>query len=142
MVYPQNDPHMGIQHRDLGEATVMDSSSNQYQAYRDHFKIESGLVVRDERCIKRVCNIEVSGSTNLFDEDLLIAVLNDLPFRGAGAVIYCNKKIKTQMQIRLKNKANVNFTVGEGLSGRPVLFFDGVPVHLCDSILNTETEIT
>lgn len=142
MVYPQGDPHMGIMHDDLGVNKVLDDDGNGFMAYEDHFKLQTGLVVRDERCIARNCNIEVSGSSNLFDEDDLIAMLNELPFQGRGAVIYVNKKIKTQMQIRLKNKANVNFSVGEGLSGRPVLFFDGVPVHRVDAITNTESEIT
>src|SRR5258705_6818783 len=38
----------GLQHKDMGEWPMSDSSGT-YQAYRDHFKWEIGLVVRDWR---------------------------------------------------------------------------------------------
>ncbi|MEM4167945.1 MAG: hypothetical protein QXW98_05835 [Candidatus Caldarchaeum sp.] len=142
MIYPPYDKTMGIEHRDLGEVTMVNSDGTMYQVYRDHFRITCGLVVRDPRCIARVANIESAGST--FDEDLLITVLNRMPNSGRGAVIYVNPTVRTLMEIALKDKTNVNFSAarGEGLAGEPVLYFRGCPVRTVEAILNTETAIT
>jgi hypothetical protein len=37
-----------------------DANGNTYQAYRDHFKWECGLTVRDWRYVVRICNIDVT----------------------------------------------------------------------------------
>lgn len=143
-IYPKGSPAAGLQHRDLGEVTLLDSSSNPYQGYRDHFKWNFGLAVKDTRCIARLANIESSGTSNTFDEDNLITLLNRMPNDGEGAVIYVNAAIKTQMQIKLKDKANVNYTEdgGNGLSGRPLLRFQGIPIRKVEAIVNTETAIS
>jgi len=142
LTYPKNSPNMGVKHRDLGEVTLEDANGNYYQGYRDHFQVKVGLVVKDDRCIGRIANIESSGSSNTFDEDDLITLLNRMPQSGKGAVIYCNSTIKTQMEIALKDKANVNFTTDNGLGGVPVLYFRGVPVRKVDQILDTESAIS
>lgn len=141
MVYPKGSK-AGIYHEDKGQVTALDSSSNYFEAYRDWFKIHCGLVVRDERCIKRVCNIETAGTSNLFDEDKLIQAINNMPNRGRGGVIYVNPTLHTQMDIALKDKTNVNFTYADGLGGVPVLTFRGLPVRTMEQIVNTETALT
>jgi len=151
MIYPKNSaPNVGIKHQDLGEQTVSPAvSSNkhttsQFQAYRDHFQVKAGLVVKDPRCIGRIANIEVSGATNLFDEDDLITLLIRMKGGGKGASIYVNKVVMTQMQIALKDKNNVHYTAagGEGLAGEPVVRFMGHPVRQMDAILTSETAIS
>src|SRR6185436_7489263 len=49
----------GLQHKDMGEWPVSDANGNTYQAYRDHFKWELGLVGRDWRYGFRIANIDV-----------------------------------------------------------------------------------
>ena len=150
-IYPRNSKTAGIEHRDLGEVTktVFDaagaSTSKQFQAYRDHFKLNFGLAVRDNRCIARLCNIEVTGTTNIFDEDDLIALINEMPYEGAGAVIYVPSVILTQMQIKLKDKTNVYYTPGEdgyALSGKPPMYFQGIPVRKVGAIVKTESLVS
>ena len=150
MVYPRGRPwEGGVKHKDLGEVTVSTAttavaSSAQYQAYRDYFEVSGGLVVRDDRCTARLANIESTGTSNIFDEDDLITLLNRMPGSGAGATIYVNDTIATQMEIALKDKNNVNYAPGggEGLAGDPVVKFRGHPVKKVDQILITETAIT
>lgn len=141
LAYPRGSKSVGIEHKDLGEVTLTDGSSNPYQGFRDHFISRSGLVVKDTRCIARVANIESAGAINLFNEDDLITVLNQMKNGGKGAIIYVNRTIKTQMEIALIDRANVNFTTANGLGGVPVLFFRGSPVRLVDQIKNTETVV-
>lgn len=141
LTYPKNSKSVGIQARDLGEHTATDSSSKKYQVYRTHFSIDVGLCIRDERCVQRQCNIESAGSSNNFSDDKLIEMLNNLPYKGAGAVIYCNTTVKTQMDIDAKDKTNVNYTSKDAW-GVPTTHFRGVPVRQVDAILNTESAVT
>lgn len=141
LFYPRGAKNFGVQHNDKGQQTLTDANGKKYEGYRDHFEVRVGMAVRDDRCIARLADIETSGSTNTFDEDLLIELLNAMPNDGAGSVIYVNRTIKTQMEIRLKDKANVNFTTDNGLGGVPVLSFKGIPVKKVDAILNTESAI-
>src|SRR5215210_7343002 len=57
-IFPQGK-QTGLRHRDMGEWPVQDANGNTYQAYRDHFKWEIGLTVRDWRYIVRIVNIDV-----------------------------------------------------------------------------------
>ena len=142
MVYPKNSKDVGIAHKDLGEVTLEDTDGNMYQGYRDHFIVKPGLVVKDTRSVARVCNIESAGASNLFDEDKLIQALNFMPQSGKGAIIYVNRTVKTQMEIALVDRANVNFTTADGLGGLPVVLFRGCPVRTVEAITNTESAIT
>ena len=148
LIYPKNMANLGIKHTDLGEVTISDAttlvaSTSQFQGYRDHFQVKCGLVVRHPKCIGRVANIESSGSTNTFDEDKLITLLNNMK-TGPSSRIYCNQTVKTQAEIKLKDKSNVNWTMTNGLDGVPFLSFRGIPVRQIDKdiLLNTETAIS
>jgi hypothetical protein len=142
LVYPRGSESLGVSHKDLGECTL--GTSALYQGYRDHFQVKVGLVVEHPRSIARIANIESSGTSNIFDEDDLITLLNRMPMSGAGASIYVNSTVKSQMEIMLKDKTNVNYTAdaGEGLAGVPVLKFRGNPVRKVDQILLTESAIS
>jgi len=139
--YPKGSKTMGVNARDLGECTVVDAGgTNEYQAYRTHFKMDGGIVVRDDRCVQRVCNIQTTGKTNIFDDDILVGALNRLPAKGIGAAIYANETVKTQMDILAKDKSNVNYTQKDAF-GRPVTSFRGFPVRQMDAIINTEDAV-
>lgn len=148
-VYPKNIPNLGITHTDMGEVTISDAttdvpSSSQFQGYRDFFQVKFGFVVRHPRAIGRVANIETAGANNIFDEDHLITLLNNMVV-NSGTRIYVNQTVKTQAEIRLKDKTNVYWTVNDdGLGGTPLLRFRGIPVKLIDKsiLLNTESAIS
>ena len=147
LIHPKNIANFGIEHKDLGEVTITDAttgvaSASQFQGYRDWFQVKCGLVVRHPKCIGRVANIESAGSTNIFDEDLLIKLLNNMKING-NTRIYCNQTVKTQAEIKLKDKTNVYWTVDKGLEGVPFLSFRQIPVRMIDKdiLLNTETVV-
>ncbi len=145
MIYPRSHKTAGIVHEDLGEQTKEDSNGKLMQVYRDRYVVHCGLAVGDSRCIARLANIDTTaaaGASYSFDEDDIIKMLNRMPMEGAGATIYVHAEIKSQMEIKLKDKANVNFTVDAGLGGMPVLRFRGLPVKVCQGILTSETAIT
>lgn len=150
MTYPKGSPTMGVVHENLGEQTVDVTTTagtpKLLQALVSHFKLHAGLVVRDNRCIRRIASIRsISTSTNSFTSTgkvhwKLIEALNALPYKGKGARIYCNNVIKTQMDCFAVDKSNVLYSISDW-SGRPTTMFRGVPVRRVDAIGNKETPL-
>ena len=137
---------LGLEARDKGKEPIVSLTSNTtvHYGYVTQFKWWTGFAVRDELSIGRLANIETTGSTNIFDEDQLITLLNDMHLEGLSPVIYYNRTVATQAQIRLKDKGNVNWAPVMGLSGMPIMTFQGIPVRKMDNaiIVNTETVVT
>jgi hypothetical protein len=131
----------GLSLEHLGEDTKTDSNGLNHQVLRDYFKWDYGLTVEDPQCIARVANIETTGSSNTFNEDLLIKALHKMRNGGNGVVLYVNDTVMSQMVIRAKDKANVNLFWDDAF-GRPKVTFLGHPVKLVDQIVATETAIS
>ncbi len=152
----------GLQHRDMGEWPVLDSSSNTYQAYRDHFKWEIGYVLRDWRYVVRICNIDITlltgvSAANLIN--LLVRGIYKMPTQPVSAgtiqssdtpeiranmgrtIIYCNRVIRTYLDLQAMNKTNVLLRIEE-FDGKPITTFRGIPVRTCDAILNNEATVS
>ncbi len=152
----------GLQHRDLGEWPLLDANSNLYQGYRTHFKWDMGLTVRDWRYVVRLANIDVTllsgGSAANLINGLIRGVhrLPTAPVRVSteqksdapdGAMmsmgrlaIYCNRTIRTYLDIQAVNKTNVLLHL-EQWEGKTVTTFRGVPIRTVDAILSTEAAI-
>lgn len=151
----------GLQHKDMGEWPVTDSNSNRYQAYMDHFKWEIGLAVRDWRYIVRVCNIDVTQLTGVSAANLINLIVRGiyrLPTQPISAgtiqtsdtpevranmgrtVIYCNRVVRTYLDLQAMNKTNVLLRIEE-FDGKPITTFRGIPVRTCDAILNNEARV-
>lgn len=151
----------GLQHRDMGEWPVLDANNNTYQAYRDHFKWELGLTVRDWRYIVRLANIDVTLLNSVNAANILnglVRALRRLPTSSARAsavqtsdapsirdsmgrvVIYCNRVVSTYLDLQAMNKTNVLLQMRE-FEGHVVTTFRGIPVRTVDAILNTEARL-
>jgi len=138
MIHPTNSPG-AVEMDDLGEQTVTDETGKKkFQAMVSHFKFYGGLFVHDTRCIKRICNIDLSDITGL--DNKIIEALNALPYGGRGAILYCNVGLKTALEVHAKDKSNVHYGV-RNLWGEPVTDFRGVPVRQWDSITTTEAQV-
>lgn len=138
----------GFQHKDLGEQTVYDANGNPYQAYRTHYKWDCGLTVKDWRYVVRVANIDTTALVkNAASGDDIIDLMSQaielLPSTMLGSpVFYCNRKIRSYLRRQQANKVATSTLTLEGVSGRHVLSFDGIPVRRCDQLLNTEATIS
>jgi hypothetical protein len=151
----------GLQHRDMGEWPVQDTNGNRYQAYMDHFKWEIGLSLRDWRYAARVANIDVTQLTGVSAANLinlLVRALYRLPTAPSTAtaiqssdspavranmgrvVIYCNRVVRTYLDLQAMNKTNVLLQLQEW-NGKVVTTFRGIPVRTCDAILNNEARV-
>jgi len=143
MIYPKGSK-AGLQTEDMGKQLVTnDSGSTYFWAWFTKFVAWYGIYVHDDRCVQRIANIETSGTENKLDDDDIIEALNLLPQAGGGGstAIYVNRTLKTQLEILAKDKSNVNYT-SDNAFGVPLTRFRGIPVRLCESIVNTETAIT
>jgi hypothetical protein len=151
----------GLQHRDMGEWPVLDAAGNTYQAYRDHFKWEIGLTLRDWRYVVRVANVDITQLTGVSAANLinfLVRALYRLPTQPASAgtiqtsdtpevranmgrlVIYANRVTRTYLDLQAMNKTNVLLRLEE-FDGKPITTFRGIPVRTCDAILSNEAQI-
>lgn len=141
MLYPKGSK-VGLSHEDKGIQVKRDSSGNPLDVYMDKFVWKAGMALKNQKSIGRIANIETSGSTNIFDEDNLIILLNRMT-KGPGRRIYVNETIMSQIQIRLKDKSNVYFSKEDGLTGGgPVTRFNGVPIRQVDQLINTEAALS
>lgn len=140
LIYPRASESMGINVNDLGEDTLLDSDSNEYQGYRTHFQVFAGLTVRDDRAYARIANIDSGADWETSGvDDIIIEALNNF-WDLSATVIYVNRAILTQMDIQAKDKTNVYYTSGE-VWGHPTTMFRGIPVRLTDAIVNTEAAV-
>lgn len=134
----------GLSHTDKGQQTVLDADGNQFEAYRTHFKWDSGLSLRDWRYVVRIANIDVSdlsGATPANLINLLIRAVHKLPNTRMGRpAIYCNRAVATWLDIQALNKTNVNLRYAE-VFGEEVLTFRKIPVRICDAIVNNESRV-
>jgi len=151
----------GIQHVDKGDIVpAYDANNNRYEAYTTHYKWDIGLTVRDWRYVVRICNIDVSALTTASPPNLINALIRGvhrLPTAPVGAsteqssdspmvgmqgqtVIYCNRTVRTYLDIQAVNKTNVLLKFEEW-HGKAVTTFRGIPIRTVDAILNTESRI-
>ncbi len=144
LIYPKNTMG-GLEINDKGEQWVYtESVTKKFFAKVTQFVWRCGLFVADERCCQRIANIEKSGTSYIFDENMLITAINRLPDAGENPAtrIYVNRTIKTQMEIRVKDKNNMFVTNFADAFGVPVLRFRGIPVQVLDTLNTDETAIS
>jgi hypothetical protein len=137
MIFPKGSK-AGLLVEDLGQQTLFDSAGGKFEGYRSHYQWKTGLSVRDWRYIVRIANID---PTAAFDYTLLIQAYNAIPQMGMGrAVMYCNRAVKTQIDIAAAEKSNAALSIKE-VFGEPTTMFWNVPIRQCDALLNTEAVV-
>ena len=137
---------LGLSTVDKGLVDTTDSDSNIYHVWRTQFGWWIGFAVRNQNSIGRLCNIDITKTSGKypFAENNLIELLNYGDFNAATTRIYMNKRVYTDAQIKLKDKTNVNFTPEKGLSGEPLMRFQGCLIRMCDDsvIVNNEDTVS
>lgn len=144
LIYPKGSQG-GLKHEDMGEQTKQLPDGKMYQVYRDHFKWDIGLTVRDYRSTCRIANIDVKklGTKDAADliEKMVFAYNQIEDYCKTGkTVIYANRKIRTYLQLQAMNKENVHLTIDQ-IGGKPVVSFLGIPVRTCNKIVCNEDAV-
>lgn len=137
MIFPKGSK-AGLLTEDLGQQTLTDAAGGKYEGYRSHYQWKTGLSVRDWRYIVRIANVDPTAD---FDYTLLIKAYNTIPTIGMGkAVFYCNRAVKTQVDIAAAEKSNAALSIKE-VFGEPQTMFWNVPIKQCDALLTTEAVV-
>ena len=135
--YPQNHPMMGIDVTPLGQSTVFDENGREHEVIRTRFGFDWGLALADPRNVMRVADINPNGSSNNIDPRVLVTAFNHMNTQQ-NVWIYANRAVLSQLDVQMIEKANVEH---EPMNpwGRPVRWFMGVPLALCDAISIAES---
>lgn len=116
-----------------------------FYGYDEIFELDHGLVVKDFRQAARICNIDVSNAvanTSAADlQDLMITASYKLD-DPTGAIIYMNRVLHAVLHKQVRS----GVSTGGGITfmnygGEQVLSFNGMPIRIADSLLNTEAAV-
>lgn len=147
-IYPKGSK-AGLQVTDKGQVTIEaapGTGGGRMEAYRSHYRWDTGLCVRDWRYVVRgqydAEALVRSGATGPNLVDMMTDMVERPPsLTNARFAFYANRKARTYLRNHLNDKVKNSTLSVEMISGRPVLFFDGIPVRRCDALLNTEAQI-
>jgi hypothetical protein len=145
-IYPKGSK-AGLEHKNIGEVTVQDADGNNYQAYRDYFAWKIGLCVRNYRASGRIANIDTAKLDTAEAADLIKDMVKlyhrcqkFAKLTKAKLVWYVNETIFTYLHLQALESTNVRLTYQE-VGGEPLIKFLGIPIKLCDQILDTEDTV-
>lgn len=127
----------GIIARNKGKEALTETSSTlaTYYAYVTQLKKWFGLAVNDDRKIARIANINCTrGGQNGVNEDVIIEALNHGRFNRSRTRMYMNPYLKTQVDIRAKDKSNVQWAIKD-VFGEPIMTFQGLPIRVLDETI-------
>lgn len=150
----------GLKMEDIGTRVAYDGNQKPYEAYWTHFKWQQGLTLRDWRYVVRICNIDVTTLSGGSPPNLITALVraaHRMPTQPANlgpvqtsdakdrismgrVAIYCNRTIRTWLDIQALNKTNVLLRFDEW-DGKPITTFRGVPIRTCDQLLTSEARV-
>ena len=150
----------GLTHQDLGEQTVYNVNGvaeTRMQAYATVYQWDNGLVVKDWRYVVRIANINtthliaqdntqlVTASTNIIK--LMARALDRIPNMRVGkAAFYMNRTVRSGLALAAMDRTQNVLNIQDGLkqfgTAQMMLSFLGVPLRLCDQLLNTEAQVT
>lgn len=146
-IYPKGSIG-GIQMEDKGQVTIesIDGAGGRMEAYRTHYRWDTGLTVRDWRYVVRIQfdleDVIASGNSGPVLADLMAKALRRIPSLGmCRPVFYANRDTLDALDLQAMNKATMAFSTIEDAQGKPVTRFRGVPIRRCDAILTNETGI-
>lgn len=143
-IYPKGSK-AGLKHEDQGESRLQDNDGGWFQGYVSHYQWKMGMVVKDWRCVVRICNIDVSkiedSTTQIALYTALVRAMHTLPQGVVGnKVFYAGAAVSTMLDLAAINKANAALGSKE-VFGQELTTFRGIPIRQCDAILETEAQI-
>lgn len=144
------DSKAGLSHENLGrqvQETTAGVGGTRQMVYRDRFAWDMGLAVPDWRYAVRACNIDISNlvakSSAADLPELLIKMIHRIPNLRAGkAAIYMNRTVRECLDIQLRDDVQSGGQLSyETVDGKPVSKFRGIPIRICDALVETESVV-
>jgi hypothetical protein len=137
----------GLNHEDMGIDLVDDGTGKKFRAYRDHYRWENGIAVRDWRYAVRICNIDTAAliadptGASVKIIEAMIRALHRIPNlkMGRGA-FYMNRTIREMLDIQAMNKTNVQLLMDQ-FDGTFRTTFRGFPLRTVDALTTAESRV-
>lgn len=146
-IYPKGST-AGLHMEDKGQVTIenIDGNGGRMEAYRTHYRWDSGLVVKDWRYVVRGQVDTGSLTKNAASGDDIIDVMTQMLELLPNTVIgrpafYVNRTVRSYLRRQIVNKVAPGTLTMDAIAGKKVMTFDGIPVRRVDSLLNTEAKI-
>ena len=144
----------GLQHKDFGKVVVETAGNTaegkRMEAYREMWRWQMGIALKDWRYHVRAPNIDISNlvaeSSNADLIKIMIKMLHRIPKGALGstrAAFYMNRTCEQFLDIQsyaaVKAGGQLKY---EDVAGRKVLTFRGVPIRGVDALLETEAAVS
>jgi len=144
LVYPQGHKSLGVEKKEY-EGLVLDAASKQMRAYITDFSWHTGLVIADDRCVRRIGNICTAASANnplssTYTTYPIIDALTSMANMGRTAVLYCNRTVWGFLWKAANDATNV-FRDKDNPWKAPEAYFGSNRIRFTDSLTNAETAI-
>lgn len=147
----------GMVHEDFGRRPMQTSTTfgqGMIDAYVEKWQWKCGLAVKDWRYVVRCANVDISdltsgsgtqGSQQLIK--LLSRMRSRIPSWGSiTPAFYMNRTLQSMLMIQALDKSQNALGVVTGLNQfgklETGLNFLGIPIRICDQLLNTESAIS
>lgn len=148
-VFPKGSK-AGIIHEDLGLVTVETTAGiagTRMRAYQDHWQWKCGVALRDWRYVVRICNIDISNlvakssAADLIES--MIKAIHRVPNLKMGRpVFYMNRTCFQMLDIQRRDDAlPVSAFTPTNVDGVIIPTFRGIPIRICDALLETEATV-
>lgn len=141
----------GLQHTDKGVVTVETSAGiagTRMEAYQDKWQWKCGVALRDWRYTVRCPNVDISNlvakSSAADLTDKMIKMMHRVPNLKAGsAAFYMNRTVFQELDIQRRDDVQTGGGLTfQNVDGQLNYSFRGIPVRICDSLLETESRVT
>lgn len=141
----------GLQVTDKGQVTIenVDGNGGRMEAYRTHYRMDSGLSVRDWRYVVRIANIDRNAlkahpdvGEDVVLSDLMFEALERIPSLSSGrSVFYMDRVVRTVLRQQTSSLLRNSTLTIEQQGGVPVQMFHGVPLRRVDQLAKSETAV-
>lgn len=149
-IYPKGSS-AGLEREDEGLSTVTTSTTlgaSSLRAYSEWFHWKCGIALKDWRYVVRICNIDISNlvakSSAADLIELMIKAIHRIPnINSVKPVFYMNRTCFQMLDIfRRDDVISGGGLTFENVDGKAQYSFRGIPVRLCDALLETEATVS
>lgn len=140
----------GLIQEDHGETTIENAggvSGARMRALVERFQWKLGVVLKDWRYVVRIANIDISnlvsdvGAANLTKQ--MIKAIHRIPNLKMGkCAFYMNRSVAEYLDIqRLAGVSAGGGITYENVDGKMTYMFRGIPIRICDALLESEARV-
>jgi hypothetical protein len=141
----------GLVHEDLGIQTVQTDTTiagTRMRAYQDRWQWKPGIALKDWRYVVRIPNIDISNLTTKSSAadvpELMIKAIHRLPNIKMGRpAFYMNRTVFEMLDIQRRDDVQTGGQLTyQMVDGKVEYSFRGIPIRICDALLETEATVS